>query len=592
MRSPEHKGAGARLSAFGVVILLLFGLLAGRLWQLQVLQGSNYQRLSEENRLRDLRLRAPRGIIYDRKRRPLASNRPAFTISVLPMELRDQKNVLPRLAGILQIPEGEIRDRLSEARGRPFEPVRIRRDAPKAIVAMIEENRLDLRGVIVEVEPVRFYPEGTLAAHTLGYVSEISRSELGLRVWKGYRIGDVIGKVGIERFYDRTLRGRDGRVRVEVDARGRPLRILARDPSDPGRSAVLTIDRDIQRAAEEALGDRVGALVALDPRNGEILAIASHPAFDPNLFAAGISARKWAGLMGDPARPLLNRAVDSAYEPGSVFKVVTAAAALTQRTATRETRVHCPGFFRLGRSIFRDLKAYGTVDFVTGVAVSCNAFFWTLGLRTGPEALSQMARALGLGEPTGIDLPSESPGFIPSMNWKRRTLGEAWYPGDTLNMAIGQGWVQTTTLQIARMVAAVGNGGTLVHPHLVREVLDTDGRVVEQVTAPPNGRVDFPPDALATLRDALEAVVLRGTGRRAAIPGLTIAGKTGSAENPHGQPHAWFAAYAPAEQPRIAVAVLVEHGRRGGLVAAPIARAVLQVALQIPPSPEAGAPPR
>jgi len=578
----------SRLAAFAVVSVLLFVMLLGRLWQMQVLQGNRFRQLSEENRLRDLRMPAPRGILYDRKGRPLVTNRAAFTVSLLPMELRRPKLVLPRLAAILDMPLAEIQLRLEQARLRPFEPVRLLRDAPKRVVAMVEENRLDLPGVIIEVEPVRHYLYGSLAAHALGYLGEIDAAELASPAWEGYRMGDLIGKGGVERTYDRELRGHDGRLRVEVDARGRALGILGRDPAHPGKSLVLTIDLDIQRAAEAALGEMAGALVVLDARSGEVLAIASHPAFDPNAFAAGISPRAWARLATDRGLPLLNRAVDSTYEPGSVFKVVTAAAALARGTATRATRVTCNGIFRLGGWVFRDLKAHGTVDFVEGVARSCNVFFWTLGTRTGGDAMAEMARALGLGERTGIDLPSESPGLIPDSAWKRRTQREPWYPGDDANMAIGQGWVNVTPLQVARMIAAVGNGGTLVRPHLVRRVLGADGGPSRSVPVPPAGSVTFRPDVLATLQEALTAVVERGTGRGVAIPGLTVAGKTGSAENPRGQPHAWFAAYAPAGDPRVAVAVLVEHGRRGGLVAAPIARAVLQAAVGPGAVPQAG----
>ncbi|MBI3975679.1 MAG: penicillin-binding protein 2, partial [Armatimonadetes bacterium] len=488
--------SAGRLVALGVVVALLFGLLVGRLWQLQVIQGPYYLEQSEGNRLRDLRLPAPRGIVYDRKGRPLATNRAAFTVSVLPNELRGAERVLPRLAAILQMPEGEIHDRIARARSRPFEPVRLRRDAPKAVVAMVEENRLDLPGVIIEVEPARHYLYGPLAAHALGHLGEISPTELA--AWTGYRMGDLVGKGGVERVYDRALRGQDGRLRVEVDARGRPLRVLGREPSRPGRSIVLAIDLDIQRAAEAALGDRAGAVVVLDPRTGEVLALASHPAYDPNAFAAGISARQWAHLTGDRGLPLLNRAVEGTYEPGSVFKIVTAAAALTRGTATRATRIHCPGVFRLGGWVFHDLKAHGTVDFVTGVAKSCNVFFWTLGHRTGGDAMAEVARAMGLGERTGIDLPAEAAGLIPSSAWKQRILGEPWYPGDNLNMAIGQGWVNVTPLQIARMAAAVGNGGTLVRPHLVREVIDPESRRTERVRAAPLGTIHLAPDALRT----------------------------------------------------------------------------------------------
>lgn len=595
-RPPEgDEDAGLRLVALGVVTVLLFVVLLGRLWQLQIIHGQAYLQQSEENRLRDLRVPAPRGVLYDRRGRALVSNRAAFTISVLSMELRDPDRVLPRLAQILGMPEKEIRERLRQGRSRPFEPVRLRRDAPPAIVAMVEENRLDLPGVIVEVEPVRHYLGGGLAAHAIGYLGEISQAELAQPAWRGYRMGDLIGKAGVERVYDRILRGRDGRLRVEVDARGRALRVLRREPWVPGRSMVLTIDRDVQEAAEAGLAQegKPGAVVALDVATGEVLALASFPAFDPNLFAAGITARDWQRISRDPAHPLLNRAVDTAYEPGSVFKVVTAAAALARGTATRATRITCPGTFRLGGWVWRDLRAHGTVDFTTGVALSCNVFFYTLGHRTGGEAMSQMARALGLGERTGIDLPSETAGLIPDDAWKRRHVGEPWFPGDSVNMSIGQGWVTVTAVQVARMMAAIANGGTLVRPHLAREVLGSDGTAVQRFRPAPAGRVEMAPEALATLRDSLRAVVERGTGRRVRLPGVSAAGKTGSAENPRGKPHAWFAVYAPADRPQVAVAVVVEHGFRGGLAAAPIARRVLAAALRIPiPDEEAAPAPR
>ncbi|MGH2405512.1 MAG: penicillin-binding protein 2, partial [bacterium] len=457
----------------------------GRLWQLQILQGPTYLRFSEENRLRDLRVLAPRGTIFDRRGRPLVINRAAFTVAVLPTELRNPEGTVPILVQILAVPEAKIRERLRLDRTRPFEPVRLRRDVSKEIVAMLEENRLDLPGVIIEAEGVRQYPYGTLAAHALGYVGEISEAELVTPARVGYRTGDLIGKTGVERVYDRILRGRDGKVRVEVDVLGRQLRVLRREPGEAGKSVVLTIDLDIQRAAEAALGDRTGAVVALDVRNGEVLALASHPAFDPNAFAGGISEREWTRLARDPAHPLLNRAVDSAYEPGSAFKIVTGTAALMRGKATRTTRIYDPGYLRLGGWVYRGLKAHGNVDFLTGLAVSSNVYFWTLGLRTGPDALSETAHALGLGERTGIDLPSETSGSIPSPLWKQRRLGEPWYPGDTVNMATGQGWVNTTAVQMARLVAAIGNGGSVVRPHLLRSVLDAEGRPVERKPVEP-----------------------------------------------------------------------------------------------------------
>jgi penicillin-binding protein 2 len=314
----------------------------------------------------------------------------------------------------------------------------------------------------------------------------------------------------------------------------------------------------------------------MDPRTGEILAMASSPSFDPNRFSAGISERDWRRLSQDRRNPLLNRATASAYEPGSVFKVVTGLAALQEGRTTPSSRFLCPGYLQLGRWVFRDLQAHGVVDFTTGVAQSCNVMFWTLGRALGPQRLADYARQLGFGRPTEVDLPLEVAGVIPDPEYKQRTWREAWYPGDTLNMAIGQGFVLVTPLQVARALSAVANGGTLLQPRLARAVLSPDGRLVRTFPPKVQGSLQASPFALAALRRGLEAVVERGTGQAARVEGLRVAGKTGSAETPRGRPHAWFAGYAPADQPRIVVVVLVEHGYRGGLSAAPIARAILE----------------
>ncbi|MDR5684105.1 MAG: penicillin-binding protein 2 [Armatimonadota bacterium] len=565
-----------RLASLGVVVSVMLGLLALRLWQLQVLQGEHYAQLAEGNRLRIYRTAAPRGLILDRRGVPLVANRPSFSVSILPLELGEPDRVLPHLAALLGVPEGEIRRRLAGSRTPPFEPVRIRRDVGLRVVTAIEERRTEMRGVVVEAEPVRVYRYRQLAAHVLGYLGEISAQELAVLRPRGYRAGDLIGKAGIERHYDAFLRGDDGEQVVEVDASGRPLRVLREQTARPGRSVVTTLDRELQALAEAELAGRAGAIVAMDPRNGEILAMASNPTYDPNLFAAGISEATWARLSEDPRHPLLNRAVASAYEPGSVFKVVTGLAALADGKATAGSRFYCSGSLTLGRWVFRDLAAHGNIDFLTGVAQSCNVMFWQLGRALGPDRLRAHATMLGLGERTGVDLPSEAEGIIPSREYKQTRWREPWYPGDTLNMAIGQGFVLATPLQIARMAAAIANGGQLVQPRLVRAVVDGEGRVVRRIEARVQRRVDLPPAALQAMRRGLEAVVVRGTGRAAAVPGVAVAGKTGSAETPRGRPHAWFVGYAPADRPQIAVAVLIEHGYRGGLSAAPIARRIVE----------------
>jgi penicillin-binding protein 2 len=566
-----------RVAHVALVAVLMFTVLAGRLWSLQAVDGRRYLELSEQNRIRDYVTPAPRGVIYDRRGAPIVTNRAAFTVSVLPMEVRQPARLAEDLAPILKMEPAEIVEKLRAGRRRPFEPVPLRRDAPKSVVLTLEENRLDLPGVVIQAEPVRDYVGKTLASHALGYLGEVTEEELKTR--PGYRGGDLIGKTGIERTYNDELRGEDGYLRVEVDVAGRPVRVLGKKAATPGRSLVLNIDATLQRVAEEALRGRTGAVVALDPRNGEVLVLASNPTYDPGVFSGGISAANWRALIGDRHFPLVNRATEAAYEPGSVFKVVTGTAALTERVATRSSHFNCNGQLVLGRWVFRDLASYGNIPFLRGVTVSCNVMFWMLGRSLGEERLNAYATGMGLGRTTGIDLPAEVPGFIPSAAWKQRTWKEPWYPGDTLNMAIGQGWTLTTPLQIARMLGAVANGGTLVRPILARRLIAPDGTAIKQFEArgTPLG-VRVPAEALQTMREGLRMVVSNGTGRAAAVEGLNLAGKTGSAENPRGLPHAWFAGYGPAENPQLVVVAFVEHGRRGGIAAAPIVKAVFEAA--------------
>src|SRR5574337_1049194 len=395
----EYQQPAKRLFVFNLLIGMLMGILIVRLWQLQVLQGGYYLRQSEENRIRDYTLSAPRGIISDRKGRPLVSNRPSFTVAVLPLELQDPPRVVTRLASILGITSEEITRRIEANRPRLFEPVRIKRDVGAGIVAVIEENRLDLPGVVILVEPVRHYLHDKIAAHVLGYLGEIDVEDLAARRSEGYRPGDLIGKAGVERAFEAVLRGVDGRMRVEVDALGRPLRILSRVPAVPGRALALTLDLDVQRAAYDALqasGLAVGAAIAMDPRSGDILAMANLPSYDPNQFAMGIGSTAWQAITTDPRKPLLNRALGATYEPGSVFKLVTAMAALDQGIVSRRTMFDAPGYFQLGQWVFWDLKAWGRIDFITGIANSVNVVFYTLGYRLGGEELANHALLMGL----------------------------------------------------------------------------------------------------------------------------------------------------------------------------------------------------
>ena len=573
-----------RLTVLLAVIGGLFVVLALRLWQIQVVQGEYFLRLSEENRLRISSLPAPRGLIKDRRGRPLTFNRPAFTVSLLPTEIRHPAQVIPQVAAKLGMSPAEVTARLDAARDRPFEPVRLRRNVPKEVIAAIEEDRMDLPGVLVQVEPVRQYPYGTLAAHMLGYLGEINDRELQDRRSEGYEGGDLIGKDGVERVYDRVLRGQGGQIQAEVDAQGRPLRVLATLPSTPGNSLILGIDLDVQQAAEDALGERVGAVVAMDPRDGTIIALASHPSFDPNLFATGIGSEAWTKLLRTPLQPLLDRAIQGAYPTGSVFKIVTATAALELGLVQADSRFYCPGYYTLSDHVFHDDMAHGHLTFLSGIAESCNVVFWTLAQPIGAKQLSRYAHLYGLGEATGIDAVQENPGVIPDPRWKARVLKQPWYGGDTLNAAVGQGYVLATPIQVARLLAAVANGGTLVTPHLATAIVSPNGQILQRVAPPPSAYMRLSPRTLGVLRSGLAAVVTRGTATSIQIPGLAVAGKTGTAENPHGKPHAWFAGYAPAGNPRLVVVALVENVGFGADYAAPVVREVLQAAFGLRPS--------
>ncbi len=572
-----------RLTVLLAVIGGLLLVLAVRLWQIQIVQGEYFLRLSEENRIRISSIVAPRGLIKDRRGRPVILNRPAFTVYLLPTELRNPEQVIAEVAGKLGMTTADVAAKLAAAaRERPFDPVLLRRDVPKEAVAALEENRMDLPGVLVQVEPVRDYLHGTLAAHLLGYLGEIDDRDLAALRRQGYEAGELIGKDGVERIYDRYLKGRNGQIQDEVDAEGRPLRVLATVPPSPGNTVVLGIDLDVQQAAEDALGSRVGAVVAMDPNDGTIVALASHPAFDPNPFAIGITGSAWTRLLRDPRQPLLDRATQGGYPMGSVFKIVTATAALELGLVQPQTRFYCPGFYTLGNRIFHDHEAHGDITFLEGIAQSCNVVFWTLARPVGPDQLARFARTYGLGQTTGIDLVQESAGIIPDPQWKLRVWKEPWYPGDTLNTAVGQGFTLVTPIQLARLLAAVANGGRLVTPHIVTEVTSPQGEMLLRIAPPAAGTIHVSPQTLAVLRSGLVAVVTHGTAASIQIPGLAVAGKTGTAENPHGRPHAWFAGYAPATTPQLVVVALVENVGYGAEFAAPIVRRVLQVAFGLP----------
>jgi penicillin-binding protein 2 len=565
----------------GVAAVAFVGLL-GQLWYLQVLEGGKLQEMSERNRIRVRPVAAPRGILFDRNGLALVDNRPAFTLSLIPREIDDRDTVMARLSVLLKIPMRELEEALERVPPDSFRPVRVRRGLTLEEVTKVEERKLELPGVVVEVEPERVYPTSTFAAHLLGYVREVSDDQMK----QGrYRRGDMIGQSGLERLLDEYLRGRDGGERIEVDALGRPVQVMRREEPDPGAQVITTVDRRIQEAAERAMVGRSGAVIVMDPRNGDVLAMTSSPAFELDRLTGNLDKEEWLKVIRDPLTPLMNRALQSQYAPGSVFKVVVAAAGLQEGSLTPMDRMYCNGEFHLGNWTFKDWKegGHGHVDTRTALIHSCNIFFYQAGLKVGPAAIARYSEAFGLGSPSGIDLGGEKAGLVPFLDGRRRIDGRKWQAGDTVNMSIGQGQVLVTPMQVARMMSAVANGGVLWRPRLVQRVERVDGSLAYSSSSKMTGRVDLSPIVWAFLRQALSGVVNEGgTGGAARIPGVEVAGKTGTAQSVNksdsakGQDHAWFASFAPAQDPEVVVVVLVERGGKGGQVAAPIARQIYQ----------------
>ena len=579
---PRRDDGQRRVVGVAAVVMTAFVVLLGQLWYLQVLEGGRFLDASDKNRIRIRPIAAPRGILVDRRGVPLVDNRPAFTLSLIPRELpRDEVSrgaVLGRVASLLDVPFRDLLDAVARVQPDSFLPVRVRRGLTLEDVAKVEEWKLELPGVITEVEPQRVYPTSRFAAHLLGYVREASEDQL--RSGR-YRRGDMVGQSGLERLLDEYLRGQDGGERIEVDAMGRSVRLVQHTEPHPGAQVVTTVDRRIQEAAERAMAGHAGAVVVMDPRNGDVLAMVSTPAFEIDRFTGTIERAAWLRIVQDPEFPLLNRTIQTQYAPGSIFKIVVAAAGLQEGTLAPSDSVYCTGEFRFGGITFKDWKegGHGRVDLHRAIAESCNVFFYQAGLRVGGGVIERYARAFGFGAPTGIALGGEKPGTVPAFSRRRRGF---WPAGETVNMSIGQGALLVTPMQIARLMSAVANGGVLWRPRLVQRIERSGQGVLWSDAGEVNGHVELSPVVWAFLRHALWAVVNDGgTGGGARIPGLDIAGKTGTAQTiakskaSLGQDHAWFAAFAPVEDPEVVVVVLAERGGKGGQVAAPIARKIL-----------------
>jgi penicillin-binding protein 2 len=571
-----------RLAVLQHALVGLVVLLTASFWHLQVLRGRHFRELAENNRSRTVAIAAPRGPLLDRSGRLLVENRPSFNVVMTPEHSEDLDQTVARLAEVLQVGEAQIRERLARREG-PFRSVVVKADASIADVAAVEARRLELPEVSVEVVPLRSYPLAAAAAHSLGRVGEVQKAQLLRPEFQGLEPGALVGQAGIEQQYNRDLMGQDGLRRLVVNSRGREVAELERVPPVDGPSLMLTLDHALQSALEAAFAGRAGSAVALDPQTGEILAMTSTPAYDPNQFSTGVEPQVWGQLRSDPRTPLMNRVIQGQYAPGSVFKLVMAIAALEERVVTPSTVFYCPGHLSIYNTVFRCAKAegHGMVRLHEALAQSCNVYFYHVGVKLEIDRIARWAKRLGLGSLTGVDLPHEAPGLIPSPEWKLKTQRVHWYAGETVSVAIGQGQVTTTPLQLARLVAVLANGGRLVRPHLVKAIGE------RPLSGPVPADLGLRPETVEAVRRGMRAVVNEGgTGWRARLDSVVVSGKTGSAQVvSHARfvrggpsailPHGWFVAFAPFEQPRLALAVLVENGGSGGGAAAPVAREVL-----------------
>lgn len=555
-----------------IVTLVMLGGIGTRLAYLQLFQGERNRQLADNNRIRLIPRQPERGNILDRKGRIMAGNRLSYAVFLWPISnsQQDWKKILPRLAKILNIPQANIKDRLEQAGYSSPELVRIARGLSPAQVTALAEFGQELKGVQVQAEAVRNYPYGDLAAHVLGYTGEMGDEDLKARQNEGYRLGDVIGQMGVEAAFEKQLRGEWGGQQVEVDGAGRVLRVLGEKPAGAGNDVQLTIDLEVQRAAERALGDRKGAIVAIDPRNGSVLAMVSRPAFDPNLFSTHITDAQWQQLQSKEF-PFVNRALQG-YPPASTFKIVTTTAAIESGSYSPNTVLSTFPYLEVGGIQFWDWNraGFGPLDFPGAMAWSSDTFFYQTALGMGEKNLIQWTRRYGFGQKTGIEIAKEeAAGLVPDEAWKQAELKEPWYAGDTVNMSIGQGYLQTSPLQVAVMFAVAANGGYRVHPHLL---LDNDD--AKNWREPLN----ISDTTLEILKDGLRMVVTSGTGQAVAASNLpTVSGKSGTAEDPPRQSHVWFGAYGPTDKPEIVVVAFGENsGGGGGKVAAPMVRQVLQ----------------
>ena len=555
-----------RIKSLQYSFIIFFILLGACLYYLQIIKGSLYRELSYKNSIRLLNIAAPRGIIYDRRKDKVADNVLSFGVFIVPQEAKDLDAKIKRLSEILGCAESLLRRNYKRNYRAPFAPCELIRDVSKKKAIIVEELKLDMPGVLVKEIPLRRYPYREALAHVVGYIGEIDRQELDLLKSYGYSARDAIGKDGVERSADTGLRGMDGGMQVQVDNRGRQVKVLSFKRPEKGNDVYLTIDAGLQNFLWKMMKGRMGAAVVMDPYNGEILSLVSSPSFDPNGSVASV--------LNDRDSPLLNRAIMGQYPPGSIFKIIVALAGLDTGKIGPETTFTCRGKLNIGRGRFRcwNKDGHGPMRLEDAITESCNIYFYNAGILLGVGKISEYARKFGLGKKTGIDLWGEVQGFVPSRAWKRMKKKEAWYAGDTANLSIGQGYLLATPIQVAVVFASVANGGRIIEPH----ILKSPGRAADDSK---KKDLKIKKEAIELINKAMRGVVedADGTGFRAWSDSVSISGKTGTSQAGGGlKTHAWFAGFAPSENPEISFVIFLEHGGSGGDIAALMAKKTVE----------------
>jgi penicillin-binding protein 2 len=588
-----------RIIGIILIVSLCLMILLARLFYLQIIKGTEYRRLSENNSIRLQRIEPFRGIVFDRNGKMLVDNRPSYDISIITKDAKPVDETLVKLATHTGQPVQDLYDKLASQKRTPaYKPIPLIQDIDRNSLAMVEVHRYDLPGIEVNVKPLRHYVNNQSASHLLGYLGEISPREMSSGKFPDLKQGDLIGKFGIEKVFDDYLRGAAGGRQVEVNANGQVVRVIKTVPAAPGYNIFLTIDSDLQQKTEELMEGITGAAVAIEPPSGQILALVSSPTFDQNAFVNGLSREQWQNFITDPSKPLNNRAVQGEYPPASTYKILTAIAGLEEGVINEKTVFCCNGQYRFGGRYYRCWKrgGHGCVDVVQAIAQSCDVYFYQVGLALGVDRLAKYAKAAGLGAATGIDLGHEGQGLIPTADWKKRRTGVPWQEGETLSVSIGQGFNLVTPLQMAVLTAAVAMGGTRYQPQILKRIETVEGRQVKVSEPVVAGQLSIRPKTLALVKQGLWDVVNgeRGTARGARFLDVPISGKTGTAQvvsrkedsedDPdlipdHLKAHAWFVGIAPTDTPKIAVAVIIEHGEHGSGAAAPIAREMIKTYL-------------